>query len=118
MDSKKLYAVAVQATSSLPSSDVAILDANPYSARIRVVCDLFQSLSLTERFERLYALFYAPSGPVPRSYAIEFEAWTRAEFSQLEKSRVTEGEGSGGGGEEPDRRKVTSPAAEDRRPIS
>lgn len=113
MDEKKISALAVQATSSLSGVQINLSNCNPYSARIQVISDDFEPMNLTERFEKLYELFYAPSGAVPRTFAIEFEAWTHAEFEQIKKTKGNVGESSSGGGEsEEKRRKIAAPGSD------
>lgn len=116
MDSEKLRSIAIQVTSKLTPSKIQVLECGEYSARIQVVSKAFENTDLPARFEQLYELLYG-SSKVPRTYALQFEAWTPKEYEQLQAERNDDGESGGGSGFEEDPRKVASPTVDPRQPV-
>jgi hypothetical protein len=107
MDQKHLLKIARQVTKDLAPSSVEAVVNNTYSGSIRVVSEHFLKMSLSERFETLYELFYAPN-VIPKTFLLEFEAWTAEEHRQLSKTRKENGNNSGsdGSGRDEDPRKA------------
>jgi hypothetical protein len=96
MDSKHLSKIAKQVTSELAPESVEILECNQYSGSVRVVSDHFDGMSLSDRLEILYELFYSQNG-VPKTFLLEFQAWTLSENKKASK-RGNSGNDSGAGG--------------------
>ena len=117
MDTRQLRKIADQVTSKLTPSKVEILDATPYSARVRVVSDAFANTALPDRFEELYGLFYAP-GTISKTFLLTFEAWTTSEYAQITKRGSEGGSESGGGNDNSTKKKVASPTSNINNPLS
>ncbi len=115
MDERKLRSITDQVTTKLRPSHVNVLDYSPFSARIQIVSESFENTTLTARFDQLYELLYHQSA-VPRTFALQLEAWTPKEFAQL-KEKVPSEDGSSGSGESGSTKKAAKPR-EDLNPIS
>lgn len=83
MTLETLKEIADKVTQKLNPSTI-LIDYVGLSARIVVVTDLFSELTLSQRFDVLYDLFYLEFG-VPKTFPLSFEAWTVWEAKQIDE---------------------------------
>ena len=85
MDHLALQMKVEQVLKELTPNLVQILDADDQILKIHVVSEQFSGLSLASRFELLSELFEKRGLEIVEKFSLVFQAWTKAEQSELEE---------------------------------
>lgn len=94
MDRETIRQQLIQATESLTPSQVELVEGTERSFTLRVVSDSFAGKSMLKRFETLSGLIEGQAPEIATGYVFDFEAWTKAEFAEVESGGLNGSSGT------------------------